>query len=66
MGSAHCVPRQRDGTIPVVGDFDGDGRDDIGVYYPTGGNWYLFKSAQGFSQTQFGFEATIPLGGTLR
>ena len=51
------------GTIPVVGDFDGDGRDDIGCYYPPGGNWYVFKSTEGFWQTQFGYAGTEPVVG---
>ncbi len=50
----------------VINDFDGDGRDDIGCYHPTSGSWYVFKSTEGFWQTQFGYEGTIPFGGTLR
>ena len=51
------------GTIPVVGDFDGDGRDDIGCYHPPSGNWYVLKSTEGFWQTQFGYAGTIPIVG---
>jgi hypothetical protein len=54
------------GTIPVVGDFDGDGRSDFGCYYPAGGNWYVMQSTEGFWVAQFGYQGTIPLGGTLR
>ncbi|WP_169977665.1 hypothetical protein [Tautonia rosea] len=28
------------GDVPVVGDFDGDGRDDLGVYGPSGNDGY--------------------------
>ena len=54
------------GTEPVVGDYDGDGRSDIGCYYPADGLWYVMKSSAGFWETQFGYGGTIPLGGTLR
>ena len=27
------------GTLPIVGDWDGDGRDDFGCYFPPSGNW---------------------------
>ena len=30
--------------IPVVGDWDGDGVDSIGVYRPSAGTWYLRNS----------------------
>jgi hypothetical protein len=29
----------------VPGDYDGDGRDDIAVYYPAWGNWYMLNSS---------------------
>ena len=32
------------GDIPVVGDWDGDGVDTIGVYRPSHGAWYLRNS----------------------
>jgi uncharacterized delta-60 repeat protein len=35
-------------------DFDGDGRADVSVFRPSEGNWYLNRSTQGFSATQFG------------
>ncbi len=41
------------------------GKAIFGCYYPAGGNWYVFKSTEGFWQTQFGYAGTIPLGGTL-
>ncbi len=44
-------------------DFDGDGRSDIGCYYPTDGNWYEFRSTDGFWQTQFGNAGTLPVTG---
>ncbi len=42
-------------------DFDGDGRTDIGAYHADSGGWYLFKSTEGFGQTQFGYTGTLPV-----
>ncbi len=47
----------------VLNDFDGDGRSDIGCYYPPSGNWYGFDSTDGFWQTQFGYVGTLPITG---
>ena len=35
-------------------DFDGDGRADVSVFRPSDRVWYLNKSTDGFSATQFG------------
>ena len=35
-------------------DFDGDGKSDVSVYRPDGGNWYLLQSQNGFTGAQFG------------
>jgi len=59
------------GTVPVVGDYDGDGVDDYGCYDAPGnygqppGSWYFMKSSEGFSTTAFGYEGTVPVGGIL-
>ncbi len=50
-------------NIRVRNDFDGDGRSDIGVYYPPGGNWFEFRSTEGFFQTTFGYAGTLPVTG---
>jgi len=47
----------------ILNDFDGDGRSDLGVYYPPGGNWYVLKTTEGFDVYQFGFSGTIPISG---
>ena len=52
-----------DGTVPVVGDFNGDGIDDIGCYYAPGGNWYMMHSTAGFKTAQFGYGGTVPVVG---
>jgi len=48
--------------MPPV-DLDGDGRSDLGVYFPPGGNWYVLKTTDGFEVSQFGFAGTIPVTG---
>ena len=56
------------GTVPVVGDFDGDGTDDYGCYDAAGmygqppGSWYLMMSTDGFQRATFGYDGTVPIG----
>jgi hypothetical protein len=33
-----------DGWVPLVGDFDGDGRDDLCVWHPATGSWQVARS----------------------
>jgi hypothetical protein len=35
------------GYVPVVGDWNGDGSDNFGVYYPASGAWYLDGNGNG-------------------
>ncbi len=58
------------GTIPIVGDFDGDGQTDFGCYDPNGipgyaspGSWYIMQSRRGFRTATFGYPGTIPIVG---
>ena len=58
------------GTLPVTGDFDGDGIDDFGCYDPAGipglalpGSWYLQLSKKGFQTASFGYKGTLPVVG---
>jgi len=59
------------GTLPVIGDFDGDGIADYGCYDAAGipgvvapGSWYFMKSRDGFATGDLGHEGTVPVGGT--
>ncbi|MEQ1786853.1 MAG: peptidase M23, partial [Acidimicrobiales bacterium] len=40
------------GDVPVVGDWNGDGRDGIGLYRPSVGTWYLRETATGGSSNR--------------
>ena len=58
------------GAVPVVGDFDGDGKDDPAIYNAAGlpgisgpGTWRFHRSALGTYATQFGYEGTVPVSG---
>jgi hypothetical protein len=36
--------------VPVPGDYDGDGRADLGVFRPDTGEWWIVKSSNGYDQ----------------
>ncbi|CAN5346954.1 hypothetical protein BH20ACI1_BH20ACI1_01360 [soil metagenome] len=40
-------------------DFDGDNKADISVFRPTGGNWYILGSQNGFTGAQFGVSSDV-------
>ncbi|HMP89149.1 MAG TPA: VCBS repeat-containing protein [Kiritimatiellia bacterium] len=53
------------GALPVAGDFNGDGRNDLAVYDEAGGNWYI-RTVTGqvlAYPINWGFNPTIPVAG---
>ncbi len=51
-GSVEVGPGDHRQSTPF--DYDGDGRMDFSVFRPSGGLWYLQRSAAGFQGVQFG------------
>lgn len=55
-----------EGDIPIIGDFDGDGRNDPTVYRPgRPSRWFILGTASGPREIAFGEESTgdVPLHG---
>jgi hypothetical protein len=46
-GAITSVVIGRGGDIPVPGDYDGDRRDDIAVWRPSSGTWFIRESSHG-------------------
>ena len=50
------------GDTPLCGDYDGDGKDDITVFRPYSGDWFIRPSKdKGVRYHQFGLAGDIPL-----
>ena len=50
-------------AIPIVGDFDGDGVTDVGLFDPTTGKWTINESTAGLQTFTFGRAGDIPVPG---
>jgi len=52
------------GNVPVSitsADFDGDGRDDIAVFRPSTGQWFIYGSQMGYRVFTWGRSGDIPV-----
>ncbi len=51
------------GGTATKADFDGDGKTDVSVYRRSEGNWYINRSAAGFTSTHWGIDVDTYLAG---
>ncbi|KAF5410235.1 MAG: hypothetical protein C5S38_10405 [Candidatus Methanophagaceae archaeon] len=55
--------------IPIAGDWDGDGDDDLGGYCPANSTFYLYllnlgsSTATSFKDVSFGLQGDVPITG---
>lgn len=58
------IPFGTQGDVPVPADYNGDGFDDIAVFRPSEGNWYILDTASGVMTVQgWGMSGDIPVPG---
>lgn len=50
-------------SVPLVGDFDGDGKAGYGIYYAPTGYWQIHRSRAGMWENNFGYDGTEPITG---
>jgi hypothetical protein len=63
-GTPLIVKWGENGDIPVIGDYDGDGKTDVAVFRPSKGTWYIIPSSTGKAYgVQFGTQGDVPVPG---
>ena len=52
------------GDVPVPGDYDGDGKDDLAIWRPGNGIWHILRNIDGgITSTMHGVAADVPAPG---
>jgi len=54
-------PFGTNGDTPVPGDYDGDGRNDAGVFRSSNNTWFINRTTAGTLIQQFGTTGDQPL-----
>jgi len=63
-GFQHALQWGQSGDVPVLGDYDGDGRTDVALWRPGTGEWFVLDSSTGFQHIQqWGQFGDIPVPG---